>query len=382
MDVEGHLRQHGARVLPLQPFGFEIEGLHLPALVRAGTLAHRHPFAAALELLMAHSGLIVFRGQGVMAAADQIAASELFGAGQLHSTHGEHALAGSEHIFRLSNSEADGIVGPGAEWHNDGSFMEEVFSHAGYHIVQLPRSQTAGTSFAHLGRAHDLLTDAEQRLMSRMISVNSNGGVIHPLVHTHPLSHRATLFLHLAMTGAIAHGSAEQGARWTALDDDELTALLSRVNGVLNDPIVAYHHTYSEGDLVMVDNWAVAHKAFPGSFDPSRGVRVVHRTTIKSPRTLVPPAEWRLPTMLPQQGRAPAWFKPSVAGRVPVWVEGYLGFRWRACDAVDLAGERSAGLVMMQTPCYAEGDSLPSWMRASRRRSSDGNATSWAAALL
>ncbi len=33
-----------------------------------------------------------------------------------------------------SNQDREGIVGPGAEWHNDGSFLPDVFSHAGYHI--------------------------------------------------------------------------------------------------------------------------------------------------------------------------------------------------------------------------------------------------------
>ena len=33
-----------------------------------------------------------------------------------------------------SNQDREGIVGPGAEWHNDGSFLTDVFSHAGYHI--------------------------------------------------------------------------------------------------------------------------------------------------------------------------------------------------------------------------------------------------------
>lgn len=87
---------------------------------------------------MAHVGVLVFRGQGLLSPSEQIAASALFGAGKLHSTHGEHAKAGSEHIFRLSSTSSEGIVGPGAEWHCDGSFLEDVFSHAGYHIVQLP----------------------------------------------------------------------------------------------------------------------------------------------------------------------------------------------------------------------------------------------------
>lgn len=60
----------------------------------------------------------------------------------------------------------------------------------------------AGTSFAHLGHAYEMLSAEEKEVMGRLASVNSNGGVVHPLVHTHPLSGRPSLFLHLAMTGA------------------------------------------------------------------------------------------------------------------------------------------------------------------------------------
>jgi hypothetical protein len=37
---------------------------------------------------------------------------------------------------------------------------------------------------------HDLFPVAEQRLLRAMANVTSNGGVVHPLVHTHPISGR------------------------------------------------------------------------------------------------------------------------------------------------------------------------------------------------
>ena len=57
------------------------------------------------------TGVLVFRGQGVLSGDDQVRISMLFGAGEMHSTHGEHAKAGNEHIFRLSNKDGEGIVG-------------------------------------------------------------------------------------------------------------------------------------------------------------------------------------------------------------------------------------------------------------------------------
>jgi hypothetical protein len=38
---------------------------------------------------------------------------------------------------------------------------------------------------------------------ARCVSVNSNGGAMHPLASPHPISGRPSLYLHLGMTGAI-----------------------------------------------------------------------------------------------------------------------------------------------------------------------------------
>ena len=58
-----------------------------------------------------------------------------------------------------------------------------------------------------------------------MASVNSNGGVVHPILHIHPISRRPTAFLHLAMTGAVVHVGTD-GER-TALTREEMAVVVS-----------------------------------------------------------------------------------------------------------------------------------------------------------
>ena len=249
--------------------------------------------------------------------------------------------------------------GPGAEWHNDGSFAPDVFSHAGYHIVAIPEDSDAGTSFAHLGIVHDLFSDDERKLLRRMASVNSNGGVVHPLLYSHPISHRHTAFLHLAMTGAVVH-VGDNGER-TALTAVEMQSLFRRFHELCEQ--ASLHHTYAPGDLIIIDNWAVAHRAREGSFDANRGLRVVHRTTVKGLHVLSPPPDLQLPAEFPQVGYGGNGISPfpprvfgSSAARQPVWVEGYVGFRWRPCVAADFLGTRPRAYVLMQTPCYDPAD--------------------------
>ena len=100
-----------------------------------------------LQAEMASRGFVVFKEQGVMTGDEQVAASELWGGREIHSTHGVHPEAPNEHIFRLSNDQETGILGVGPQWHNDGSFLPGTFSHVGYHIIQ--PCEGGGTYFAH-----------------------------------------------------------------------------------------------------------------------------------------------------------------------------------------------------------------------------------------
>ena len=200
-----------------------------------------------------------------MTPIQQIEASCLWGGRQIHSTHGVHPATpdNNRHIFRLSNDPQHGIVGVGPQvksqssaltswlkcfalhlyvkklsdwwyanvlkwlvfesmfefwcssqrvvdctfsvtttkWHNDGSFLTGTFSHVGYHIIRVPE-QGGGTWFAHQGAAYDMLSPSQQERWSRLVSVNSNSGVLHPLVHKHNISKRTSIWLHLGMTGA------------------------------------------------------------------------------------------------------------------------------------------------------------------------------------
>lgn len=78
------------------------------------------------------------------------------------------------------------------------------------------------------------------------------------------------MYLHLGMTGAVLDCAAVMpGANAKApmvtsakrlLTSGEMQELFHRYNEVLNDGQIHWKHPYQEGDLVMIDNLAVAHK--------------------------------------------------------------------------------------------------------------------------
>jgi taurine dioxygenase len=329
-EVPSILHEFGVELIPMEPVGAEVIGLD--------TTTQVHPrLAGALESLMADYGLLLFRKQGApqhemgiegtyLTGDQQCELSLVFGKGALHSTHGNHDECPNRDIFRLSNDPAHGFNEVGPEWHNDGSFMRDVFSYVVYHIVKAPDGP-GQTAFAHLGKAFDALSLEQQERFQRCASVNSNGGVVHPLVHTHNISKRKSLYLHTGMTGSIIERVAEpepgvQLSGIKAWNKDEMNRLFVDITALPDRDDISYSHHWEEGDVIIIDNLAVAHKAMPGAHKASSGLRILHRTTCAGLGPLDPSPELKFPILLDTTRPCP--FKDPNA----VWIEGYVGFRW------------------------------------------------------
>lgn len=312
------IERHGVDIAPLQPIGAAVHGVDLGAGV-----APPAELVEALEREMANRGFLVFRSEQPLQPEDFLRASCWWGGRELHSTHGVHpATPGhNRHIFRLSNDPQHGIPGVGPQWHNDGSFNPDTFSHSGYHIVR-PAERGGGTCFAHQGAAYEALPQHRQAFWQRLSSVNSASGVVHPAVHVHPISGRRCLWLHLGMTGAVIEKlDGEKGFR--LLDADELQRLCHEYNDTLNAGLeqgYAIAFEYQANDCVFIDNLAVAHRAAPEAHLPAaeQGLRVMHRSTVRGTQNLAP--DFGLPLYL--DINAPSPFGDGV------WQGGGIGFRW------------------------------------------------------
>jgi len=314
------VEKHGGRIAPLDPIGAQVEGIDLSS---ADALPAE--LVAALEYEMANRGFIVFKNKGQLSADAFLRASCLWGGKELHSTHGTHPATPdrNRHIFRLSNDQRHGINGVGPQWHNDGSFLPATFSHAGYQIIR-PAEKGGGTYFAHQGAAYDALPEDRQRFWSRLSSVNSASGVVHPMVHTHPISERRCVWLHLGLTGAVVEKIPDQ-SDFRLLGADELKALCREYSETLNAGLengYAIAYEYEANDCVFIDNLAVAHRAAPEAhLNPEeQGLRIMHRSTVRGVQPLAPGFD--LPLHLEID-------RPSPFGE-GVWQGGGVGFRWEA----------------------------------------------------
>ncbi len=317
-DNVATIENAGGKILPLEPIGAEVRGIDLSSEVPPAP-----EVVEALEREMAHRGFIVFKSDQTLTPDEFLRASCWWGGKALHSTHGVHPATpgGNRHIFRLSNDQRHGIPGVGPQWHNDGSFVEETFSHAGYHIIR-PAENGGGTYFAHQGAAYDALPARRQEFWDRLSSVNATSGVVHPAVHVHPVSGRKSVWLHLGMTGAVIEKLPDRD-EFRLLDANELKHLCNEYNELLNAGLhdgYAINYEYQENDCIFIDNLAVAHRAAPEAHLPveQQGLRIMHRSTIKGRGAFLP--QFGLPAAM-------NLLKPSPFGE-GVWQAGGIGFRW------------------------------------------------------
>ncbi len=312
------IEEFGGKLMPLAPLGAEVFGIDLSAKERL-----TRDVINALEDEMAHRGFVVFKNQEGLSIDDFLNACCLWGGQELHSTHGVHpATPGhNRHIFRLSNDPRHGVCGVGPQWHNDGSFIAATFSHAAYHIIR-PAERGGGTHFAHQGAAYDALTAEQKEFWSRLSSVNSASGVVHPVVHEHAISGRKSVWLHLGMTGAVIEKQPDSD-QFRLLQADEMKTLFNQYNDLLTDGFkngYALDYEYQDNDCVITDNSAVAHRAAPEAHMPpeQQGLRIMHRATVRGLEGLAP--DFGLPQQLDIRAGSP--FGEGV------WVSGGLGFRW------------------------------------------------------
>ncbi|MGM0518127.1 MAG: TauD/TfdA dioxygenase family protein [Campylobacterota bacterium] len=312
------IENFGAKITLINPMGVKVSGIDLSS---KDTIPKK--VIDVLEKEMASQGFIVFKNQKELSPDEFLEASCLWGGKELHSTHGVHPATpgGNRHIFRVSNDPKHGILGVGPQWHNDGSFNLATFSHSGYHIIK-PAKKPAGTYFAHQAAAYEALSEEQKEFWSRLSSVNSASGVVHPMVHEHPISKRKSIWLHLGMTGAIIE-KIPNSDWFRLLQEDEMKKLFHQYNDILNAGLedgYAIAYEYEEDDCIFIDNLAVAHKAAPEAhMSPNeQGLRIMHRSTVRGEYDLAP--GFGLPPFIDISKESP--FGDGV------WQVGGIGFVW------------------------------------------------------
>jgi taurine dioxygenase len=271
--------------LPLDGrFACEVQRLRLWDLMDDG-IVHE------LRDLWAHHPVLVFRRQA-LAERELAEFSALFGSLErvVRTEWASPAVPEIGLISNLRDGQAKPIGGLGdgeLQWHSDQSYIMNPATGAALYAVELP-PEGGTTSWVDLAAAHAGLPDRLKRLVEgrhavfsyvkrlagyqgvdRVISSEAKRKtppVLHPLVHTHPVTGRKALYLDSTTTIGIA-----------GMDDASGSALLDEIYSFATRPEFVYRHDWHVGDVVMWDNGSTMHRRDP--FDPAAR-RLMKRTTI------------------------------------------------------------------------------------------------------
>lgn len=271
--------------IPLDgPFGAEIRGVDLSAPVDGEALdAIRFAFHA--------HGILVFRDQ-VISPARHVAFSRLFGELEEH-VQTQFLLPGQPEVFIVSNKTADGqpvgAVNCALSWHSDHSYhalpslgslflAREVPAEGGDTLFAsmyepyeaLPADEKA--ALRGLRAVHDYRRLVTVQFPSRLPFISEESfarvpPVAHPVVRTHPVTRRRSLFL----GGNVISHTVRDGR------EQSRDIVIDLLEWATQDQFV-YRHKWRVGDLVFWDNRCTMHRA--GGHDDGTYPRLMHRTTL------------------------------------------------------------------------------------------------------
>jgi taurine dioxygenase len=265
-------------------FACEVAGLRLWERLE-------HEIVDELRELWAHHPVLVLRRQA-LSERELAAFSALFGPLE-RVVRTEWASAAVPEVGLISNLKDGqgrpiGGLGDGEiQWHSDQSYMMNPATGAMLYALELP-PDGGTTSWVDLSAAYAGLPDRLKRMVvgrsavfdyvkrlagyqgvDRVISAEARRKtppVLHPLVHTHPVTGRKALYLDSTTTVAV-----------DGMDEAAGKALLDDIYEFATRPECVYRHDWQVGDLVMWDNGSTMHRREP--FDPEAR-RLMKRTTI------------------------------------------------------------------------------------------------------
>tara|TARA_Y100000766_G_scaffold283601_1_gene299667 strand:+ start:852 stop:1697 length:846 start_codon:yes stop_codon:yes gene_type:complete len=250
----------------------------------------------AIKELWAEHKLLLFRNQSFDEAA-LVGFSREFGDLEIHVRE-EYLSPEHPEILYVSNVKKDGrLLGILADsevgWHYDQIYLPRPAVGSLLMADTLP-PEGGNTEFADMCAAWDALPEETQTRLdgclanqsyeafNKAYSVPTNKkqkalspDIHHPIVRTHPVTHRKALYLCPGMTTEIVGWDPEKSAEMLEFLFDWTTR-----------PEFVYSHSWQPGDALMWDNACTMHRRDP--FDPEHA-RLMKRTTILPPADLAVP---------------------------------------------------------------------------------------------
>ena len=245
------------------------------------------------DLFLQHQ--VLYFGQQKITPTEHVRFGRLFGELQIHVMNQYHETQNPE-LYQLSNIGADGkpngiFPDQGTHvWHTDASWQEHT-GHATIIYCELATSAGGDTHFSDMYGAYDRLSQEwKNKLRGKRAAhslnfsrnrrhghqpmtqeqVNSTPTVDHPILRSHPDTHRKTVFLgdHAEHIVDLPY---QVGRQW-----------IDKLNQLIVHDDLTYKHKWKKGDLLVWDNRCLMHRV--EHYDASKEGRTIRRCTVIDPR--------------------------------------------------------------------------------------------------
>ena len=229
--------------------------------------------------------ILLFPNQDI-SDEDHIKFGRKFGQLEKHPSL-SHRSSKNPEIYRVSNVSEEGKIIPSKNtswqylkqswlWHTDSSFREIPSKGSILHGISTTR-KGGSTFFANMYEAYNDLDETTNPIPSKPAATSYEDlpPVKHPLVQTHPVTRKKSLFLS-PHTMVNIDGFNETDGRKLL---DELIDHSIQSNYV-------YKHEWTDNDIIMWDNRCTMHSVEP--FDNNIIKRIMHRVTLVGENKPIP----------------------------------------------------------------------------------------------
>lgn len=178
-------------------------------------------------------------------------------------------------IFKVSNQRGKGFTNAGQAWHSDGSIYNKAMHLSIFAINTIP-DDGAATYFTNLSKALERLPVEVREKLSHTQADYGKQYKPHPVIWPHPVTGNEVL--HISEGIKARFMDTETGEHFSLQENQMMDELL---HDLLWEAGTYYEHQWKKGDLLIGDNYAIAHYAKPSD---SNTLRVLHRTATKGVR--------------------------------------------------------------------------------------------------
>ncbi|WP_299249415.1 TauD/TfdA family dioxygenase [uncultured Aquimarina sp.] len=226
-----------------QHIGIEIQGLDDITKLDATIVQE-------IKQLILTYGFVVIKGIRKWSEQEQMAFTEKLGTLELPVVY---SIPPTQIIGKNIKTRVE--RGSGVFWHSDNSYQECPSHLSVFQMIEIPESGTS-TSFASLINLSRNLPKMDKSLW-RDYSVVYRDAAVHPILWKHPFNGKDTVYFDIGFSTDILN-HCDNGNK---IPMKESNQIFNYINERLSDEESLIKHQWREGDIIILDNYAVAHRA-------------------------------------------------------------------------------------------------------------------------